>query len=525
MKDLTKLYEEEDFKRSILPYTLYRKSLEEILDFNQIESFGDFGCINGRLMESIKRKYSHMEVEGFDIFEWAKQNSDPLVQDKVVITDLRQPMKLNQKYDLVNCTEVGEHIDREYEQVFLDNITTAAKQWLILSWSDEINPQHFNPRAASYIRKQVEKRGFVMLKKQTKILRNALKRNINEIGHQWWSESVYVYQRKDGLTYSKYNILGTVNRHPSTLRIYRSRFLTWSSFQEKFLNLTNSLRQATGRKKFFSLFRFGDGDFFFLMRWAKGSAAVGRRGSTIPYSQVNSPWFRYWVLKNDIIATEMEPSYRKKYLVYSLLQFPLFNSYFLKNLIRKNGEIFKQFKNYLQIIKGSLFGPKLSFEPVYALVATRWIFREYANEIGIIGNEEKVKLIQQLMQNSDYRQYLGVSKFTDYIEVPQKGAADDPIRLAETIGNQIKNSSAKVFLVGMGHAKTGVLAYLKGYSDAVFIDVGVGIDALAGCVNQERPYFAGWTNFRFKDYDYSKVDQMDYNDKGWDKTKYKTFWI
>ena len=77
----------------------------------------------------------------------------------------------------------------------------------------------------------------------------------------------------------------------------------------------------------------------------------------------------------------------------------------------------------------------------------------------------------------------------------------------------------------MGHAKTGVLSYLKGYSDAVFIDVGVGIDALAGCVNQERPYFADWTNYRFKDFDYSQIDQMDYNAEGYDKSKYKTIWL
>lgn len=33
------------------------------------------------------------------------------------------------------------------------------------------------------------------------------------------------------------------------------------------------------------------------------------------------------------------------------------------------------------------------------------------------------------------------------------------------------------------------------------------------------------TSFRFKDFDYSKVDQMDYNLYQWDKRKYKTIWL
>src|SRR6185369_10961467 len=160
MKDLTSLYEEEDFKRSILPYTLYRKSMEAVIDFNQVKSFGDFGCINGGLMESIKRKYPHMKVTGYDIFDWSKQHADPLVKEDVKIVDLRHPLKAEQVFDLVNCTEVGEHIDKEYEQVFLDNLTKNCGQWLILSWSDEINPQHFNPRSPSYICSEVKKRGF-----------------------------------------------------------------------------------------------------------------------------------------------------------------------------------------------------------------------------------------------------------------------------------------------------------------------------------------------------------------------------
>jgi len=156
------------------------------------------------------------------------------------------------------------------------------------------------------------------------------------------------------------------------------------------------------------------------------------------------------------------------------------------------------------------------------LVATRWVFRQYSNQIGLIGNGKKLDLIKRLTENSKYREYIGTDFFTDYIDIPEKGAADKPLELAAKIGEQLKSSKAKVFLVGAGHAKTALLPYLRTYSDAVFIDVGVGIDALAGCVCQERPYFGDWVNFRFKDYNYGEIDQMDYNYPGWDKSKYKT---
>ena len=69
-------------------------------------------------MESIKRKYPHVAVQGYDIFDWSKQYADPLVKEQVQIVDLRQKLNPGRQFDIVNCTEVGEHIDKEYEQVF-----------------------------------------------------------------------------------------------------------------------------------------------------------------------------------------------------------------------------------------------------------------------------------------------------------------------------------------------------------------------------------------------------------------------
>ena len=66
---------------------------------------------------------------------------------------------------------------------------------------------------------------------------------------------------------------------------------------------------------------------------------------------------------------------------------------------------------------------------------------------------------------------------------------------------------------------------LKEYSDAIFIDVGCGLDALAGIVCQDRPYFADWTDYRLKDYDYKSIDFMDQGNPAWERPYFKTKYI
>jgi len=164
-------------------------------------------------------------------------------------------------------------------------------------------------------------------------------------------------------------------------------------------------------------------------------------------------------------------------------------------------------------------------ECVYALVANKWIFRNFKNQIGIIGAGPKLGLIRELTEYEQYCNYIGVDYFSDYIEVPQIGAADNVFELSQKIGKKIMQSQSKIFLVGVGSAKIALMPLLKAYSDAIFIDIGCGIDALAGIVCQERPYFADWVNYRIKNYDYSKVDFMDQGNPAWDNKKYKTIWL
>ena len=147
----------------------------------------------------------------------------------------------------------------------------------------------------------------------------------------------------------------------------------------------------------------------------------------------------------------------------------------------------------------------------YGLVANKWLLETFKGRIGLIGASEKLNVIQDLMSHSEYKEYLGVDSFSDYIHFPQKYAADDIDVVEKFVGDQLKDSSADIFLLGIGHAKSGVLHQFKKYRPAVYLDVGAGIDMIAGCINTKRPYAGNWVNYRIKDYDYSSIDYLKYN--------------
>ena len=67
----------------------------------------------------------------------------------------------------------------------------------------------------------------------------------------------------------------------------------------------------------------------------------------------------------------------------------------------------------------------------------------------------------------------------------------------------------------MGHVKSGLIHRLKKYSNAVFLDVGASIDALAGMIDIDRPYMYNWTNYQIDDVQlYKGIDFLAYDGKG-----------
>uniref|UniRef100_A0A6C0CLS2 Uncharacterized protein n=1 Tax=viral metagenome TaxID=1070528 RepID=A0A6C0CLS2_9ZZZZ len=253
-------------------------------------------------------------------------------------------------------------------------------------------------------------------------------------------------------------------------------------FQKRLQEFKDLVVRLVAENKPASFIHFGDGDWYFLKGQSVGSAKPGKRALSVSYDKIDIPRFREGFLKCDYYCVEyMEPQNRPRlYEIYPQLKEP---------------------------------GKTIPTEFLYGLVSSRWFFRQFKGKIGLIGAGEKLDLIKELMKRSEYRDYLGLDKFNDYIKIPQKFACDNVDNTIEMVKKQLLSADpeTKVYLYGVGHVKSELIHHLPKIKNAIYLDVGGGIDGIAGILDPERPYAYGWTNYRLKNYDYGKIDHLAYN--------------
>ena len=250
----------------------------------------------------------------------------------------------------------------------------------------------------------------------------------------------------------------------------------YPNFQSEMTRFKQLLIDLVEEGKPKTFYKFGDGDYYFLKKQPVGSATPGKRALSKNYDDIKHEEFVSGVEKNDFITCELYPRNRAKFT-----------------------ELYPN--------------KKIDFpaEYGYGLVANKWLTRQFAGKIGLIGAHDKINLIQDMMFVPEYQEYLGLEKFTDYIRIPQKYACDDIDATEKMIAEQLEKSNSKIFLLGIGHVKSALLHRLKNYSDAVFLDVGTGIDALAGIIDHGRPYMGDWINHRISGFNYGLLDILQYD--------------
>ena len=254
----------------------------------------------------------------------------------------------------------------------------------------------------------------------------------------------------------------------------------YPNFQEDLVKFKNLLIELVENNQSKTFYKFGDGDYWFLKKVPSGSATPGRRALSKSYENINHKLFVDGSKKCD---------------------------YYTCEIYTHNREFFREVIPNQEIHFPAEYG--------YALIANKWILKTFAGKIGLIGADVKMNLIENLMEATQYQDYLGLEKFEDYISLPQKYACDDLDATEKMVGDQLERSSSKIFLMGMGHVKSGLIHRLKKYSNAVFLDVGAAIDALSGIIDVGRPYFGDWTNYQIDEQElYQQLDYLGYDHKG-----------
>jgi hypothetical protein len=273
-----------------------------------------------------------------------------------------------------------------------------------------------------------------------------------------------------------YKIEGTINNDQNPC--FHSPN-TYPNFQLELESFKSDITKMVDEKQSKTFYKFGDGDYFFLKGESFGSASVGKRALSLNYSQINHKEFTEGSLLNDYYTCEIYPENRA-----------MFN----------------------QVISKKIDYPA---EFGYGLVANKWFFKEFKGRIGIIGADKKVEIIKELMKYPEYQEYLGLESFNDYIKIPQKFACDNIDFTEKMVADQLVSSKSDIFLVGIGHVKSALTHRLKKYKNAVFYDVGSGIDAIAGIIDTDRPFFGDWTNYQIENSQlYNNIDYLAYQGKG-----------
>ena len=114
---------------------------------------------------------------------------------------MRDKFEGERKYDIVNCTETGEHIDPEYQDIFIDNLKRLCSKYLIISWSNsggandlahDEHEQHLNPLQPYMVEDLLTRHGFTKNKILTqKMISESLKR---EDFLFWWRHSLGIWE-------------------------------------------------------------------------------------------------------------------------------------------------------------------------------------------------------------------------------------------------------------------------------------------------------------------------------------------
>ena len=179
--DITDRYfEEEEVRSNPNPYEDFFYVLKNTFDLARVESFLDVGCATGWLLFFLRKNFPEIQIRGLEYFEYHKNAADPLVNKEIHIKDIRDSLSLGRKYDIVNCTEVGEHIEPSSTEMFLDNLKNHCAKYLVVSWGDtggvndrkrDPHLQHLNPLPYSGVINLFESHGFTLDRSKTKKMR------------------------------------------------------------------------------------------------------------------------------------------------------------------------------------------------------------------------------------------------------------------------------------------------------------------------------------------------------------------
>jgi cyclopropane fatty-acyl-phospholipid synthase-like methyltransferase len=160
------------------------KELINLLKEINCESIIDLGCGPGLYSKAFVAE--NFDCQCYDGNPYTPEESDNLC----FVLDLSESFDLGKKYDCVLSLEVGEHIPKQYESIFINNLLNHSNKMIILSWATigQGGHGHVNEQPNNYIENLFIPHGYTRNLDYEKRLRDSA---------QWWwfKNTIMVFEK------------------------------------------------------------------------------------------------------------------------------------------------------------------------------------------------------------------------------------------------------------------------------------------------------------------------------------------
>jgi cyclopropane fatty-acyl-phospholipid synthase-like methyltransferase len=159
-------------------------SLIDFLKKVNAVNVADLGCGMGDYVKLFK--HHNIDAQGFD----GNPNTPELTSGVGKVLDLSAPVQFEEPYDWILSLEVGEHIPKEFEEMFINNLHNNNKRGIVLSWAiqGQGGHGHVNVQNNDYIKDKICALGYINDVEQENILRNASTL-------EWFKNTIMVFRK------------------------------------------------------------------------------------------------------------------------------------------------------------------------------------------------------------------------------------------------------------------------------------------------------------------------------------------
>lgn len=122
-----------------------------------VTRLADFGCGMGDYVKTFQQ--NNINAIGFD----GNPNTPELTNNLCQVLDLSVAHKFDEPFDWILSLEVGEHLPKKFEDIFIQNLHNNNKYGIILSWAikGQGGHGHFNEQNNDYIKSKICSLGYI----------------------------------------------------------------------------------------------------------------------------------------------------------------------------------------------------------------------------------------------------------------------------------------------------------------------------------------------------------------------------